>query len=97
MRSLSGFARTTPVALLLLFGAGAGPIRACPVCGGETGKEVRAGLFDENFGFHVVATLLPFPVFLGIAACMYYGPPKRRPRANRGVERRPVVEEKDAP
>ena len=95
MKHRSGLAATAAIALFLL-AVGAGPVRACPVCGGENGKAVRAGLFDENFGFNVVATLLPFTMFLGIAAFMYYGPPKRRRRAPEGAGRCPAVEEKDA-
>lgn len=42
--------------------------RACPVCDLETGRQVRAGIFDQEFGMNLIATALPFVVFLGIVA-----------------------------
>jgi hypothetical protein len=51
---------------------------ACPVCHSETGKQVRAGIFNEEFGTNLLTTLLPFPVVLGVAAALHYGfSPKR--------------------
>ena len=44
---------------------------ACPICHSETGKEVRAGIFDENFAFNLFGSLLPFPIFLGIVAAIH--------------------------
>ena len=46
---------------------------ACPVCESETGREVRAGIFGEDFGPNLLMTLLPFPILLGIAAAFYFG------------------------
>ena len=51
-----------------LFAPAAG---ACPVCHSETGKQVRAGLFDENFASNLFGSLLPFPIFLGIVAAIH--------------------------
>lgn len=46
---------------------------ACPVCESETGKEVRAGIFNKDFGSNLLVTLLPFPLVLGIAAALHFG------------------------
>jgi len=61
----------TALALLTLPGS---PAVSCPVCRGETGRQVRAGLFDRDFGYHVLGAVLPFGVFLGIAAAIRFGP-----------------------
>src|SRR4051812_41876005 len=58
---------------------------ACPVCHSETGRQVRAKLFDEGFGSALVQTLAPFPVFLGIVAALHFGLPSRARTASRGV------------
>ena len=70
--------RWLPVFLLVLFDLGmpAAPAAwACPVCNAGTGKAVRARLFAPGSGANLIALLLPFPIFLGIAALTYYGPP----------------------
>ena len=54
-----------------------GPARACPLCKSGTGQQVRAGLFNGHFGANLVLTLLPIPIFLGIVALIYFGPPQR--------------------
>lgn len=54
---------------------------ACPVCDAETGRQVRAGLFDEGLGWNLLATLLPFAVLLGITAAIHTGWPGRRTAA----------------
>lgn len=59
---------------------------ACPLCESETGRQVRAGIFDDDFGKNVVLTLLPFPVLAVIVALIYYGPPAiRRPHGGTTV------------
>lgn len=70
-----------PVWVLLLLASSA---PACPLCESETGRQVRAGIFDDNLGKNVVLTLLPFPVLAGIVALIYYGPPDLR-RTRRGT------------
>src|SRR5690606_12641551 len=64
--------------LLLLPLLGAPPADACPVCKRDTGRRVRAGLFDEDLGPNLLATVLPFGVFLGIAAGLRFGLPGPR-------------------
>lgn len=49
--------------------------RACPLCVSETGRRVREGLFGPEFGPNLAATLLPFLIFLGIAAMIHLGIP----------------------
>ena len=69
---------------------------ACPVCDRETGREVRAGIFDEHFGFNLAATVLPFGVLLALTAAIHFGWPgwHRPPEGSRPVaqdgRRRPV-------
>lgn len=67
--------------LLALAGAllGAAPAAACPVCGSEAGRRVRAGIFDHDFGGNLLLTALPFAVLLAVAAVIHFGP--RRPTA----------------
>jgi hypothetical protein len=75
------------VALLL-----ASPATACPLCESETGQQVRAAIFDDDFGKKVFLTLLPFPVLAGIVALIYYGPPDiRRTRRNPSDHSGPVL------
>jgi hypothetical protein len=45
---------------------------ACPLCHTETGRQVRAGIFDVHFSGNLLYTLLPFPLFLFIVAFIYY-------------------------
>ena len=62
------------VALLLI----AAPALGCPICNTGTGDEVRAGIFDGNFAYNLFATLLPFPLLVGIVAFIHFGGPRRR-------------------
>ena len=48
---------------------------ACPVCDTGTGEQVRAGIFDGNFGSTLFAILLPFPILLGIVLLIHFGWP----------------------
>lgn len=45
---------------------------ACPFCESETGRQVQAGIFDEQFWGNVLLTLLPFPVLLVVVALIYF-------------------------
>ena len=56
---------------------------ACPVCDTDTGQQVRAGIFDEDFARNLLLTLLPFPVLLTIVAAIHFGLPGRAARQNR--------------
>jgi hypothetical protein len=62
--------------LVLILSAPAG---ACPVCDTGTGRQVWAGILDENFGRTLLAVALPFPVLLAVVAVIHFGwPPFRR-------------------
>ncbi len=63
---------------------------ACPVCHSETGKEVRAGLFNEDFTSNLVASIIPFPIFLGIVAAIHGFP--ARGGAVRAVDLDPITD-----
>ena len=65
--------RMTATAILPILGAS--PARACPLCNSETGRRVLEGIFDAQFGPNLLATLLPFPVFLAVIALVYYWSP----------------------
>jgi len=45
---------------------------ACPLCHTQTGRQVRAGIFDAHFSGNLLCTLIPFPLFLCIVAVIYY-------------------------
>jgi hypothetical protein len=53
---------------------------ACPWCnGGPSGiNEVKAGIFNATFWMRAAAVLAPFPLFAGIIALIYFGPPNFR-------------------
>ncbi|MDZ4686621.1 MAG: hypothetical protein SH850_16240 [Planctomycetaceae bacterium] len=79
MRPITLRARLVLVTLgpLMLAAVFATEAMACPFCdGGSSGvNEVREGIFDGNFWPRVAATLAPFPIFAGIVALIYFGPP----------------------
>ena len=55
------------------------PASACPDCAEGVRAQVRRGIYGEGFGFNMLATALPFGVFLGITAALHTGlPPSRR-------------------
>ena len=45
---------------------------ACPYCETETGKQVQAGIFNDQFWSNVTLTLLPLFILLGIVALIYF-------------------------
>lgn len=49
------------------------PALACPLCESENGERVRAGIFDADFGYNLLAMALPFSVLLGIVALIHFG------------------------
>jgi hypothetical protein len=51
------------------------PVSACPLCESETGQKVRAGIFNDDFGFNLIVTFLPFPVLIAIVVLIHYGIP----------------------
>jgi uncharacterized BrkB/YihY/UPF0761 family membrane protein len=57
---------------------------ACPMCNTETGQQVRAGIFDENFWTTLAVIVAPFPVLLLAIAIYHYGVPNFRFRWQAG-------------
>jgi hypothetical protein len=51
------------------------PADACPFCQSETANNIWAGIFNDDFGYHLFALLAPFPVLIGVLLLIYYGPP----------------------
>gem|GEM_PF-3586447 len=76
------------LAAAILFGRLAPPTvaDACPICASETGAEVRAGIFNEDFGWNLLVTVLPFPLMLGIAAALHFGCAPRERGEGDGVD-----------
>ncbi len=52
----------------------AAPALGCPVCDGETGRLVRAGILDAQLVPNLLATGAPFVVFALLAAALHFGP-----------------------
>lgn len=63
------------LAALIVF-AWATESAACAVCRTDRGKEVRAGIFNDQFGPNLAMTLLPFPVLIAAVALIHFGPPR---------------------
>jgi len=49
---------------------------ACPICNTETGQQVRAGIFGNDFWSTLLDVISPFPVLLLILAAYQYGWPR---------------------
>jgi hypothetical protein len=73
MRAFTKLCSTAAISLAL-----AAPAAACPVCDSETGRTIRAGIFDDDFGANVLLTLLPFPVLAGVVVLIHYAFPNPR-------------------
>ena len=50
---------------------------ACPFCDSPTAAKVRDAIFNEDFGYHVIGSLAPFPILAVVLALIYYAPLKR--------------------
>jgi hypothetical protein len=46
---------------------------ACPICHTDLGQQVRSGIFGADFWTNLLLVLLPFPIFLLLAAALHYG------------------------
>jgi hypothetical protein len=46
---------------------------ACPLCHTDLGRQVRDGIFGAGFWSNLFFVLLPFPIFLSLAAALHYG------------------------
>ena len=58
---------------------------ACPLCHTDLGRQVRDGIFGADFWPNLFFVLLPFPIFLSLAAALHYGFGRRTPNA-KGAE-----------
>jgi hypothetical protein len=57
---------------------------ACTVCSSETGAQVRAAIFDDNFWTTLASVAAPFPILLlGLAVYQFGLPPLRRTTTSR--------------
>lgn len=52
---------------------------ACPLCHTDLGQQVSAGIFGPDFWSNLFFVLLPFPIFLLLAAALHYGFRRRIP------------------
>jgi hypothetical protein len=64
--------RTVVISGLIVLSVGLQSATACPYCETETGQQVRAGIFNDQFWSNVTLTLLPLFVLLGIVALIYF-------------------------
>jgi hypothetical protein len=46
---------------------------ACPFCNTQTAAEIRASLFGPDFFYYLMASLLPFLIFVIIILLIYKG------------------------
>lgn len=58
---------------------------ACTVCDSETGTQVRAAIFDENFVVTLASVAAPFPILVLGLAVYYFAPARRRTTATAGT------------
>ena len=70
------FQRIARTAALLAAAANPLAASACPLCNTPTGQQVRAGIFDHDFGMTLLTVLAPFPVLLLVLAMMHFGLPR---------------------
>lgn len=62
----------------------------CPFCETDIGKQVNAGVFNDDFTGRLVVTLLPFPILLGIVAFIHFGWPwSRQPPSDDAPQKAP--------
>ncbi len=47
---------------------------ACPFCNSNTAEQVRAGIFNSDFGYHLGVSLTPFFIFNAVLFLVYYLP-----------------------
>lgn len=74
--------RTAVTSGLIVLSAWLQSATACPYCETETGQQVRAGIFNDQFWSNVTVTLLPLFVLLGIVALIYFDLSWLRPKTH---------------
>jgi hypothetical protein len=66
-----------PIAAWVVLSLQSAPL-ACPFCTSERGSQVRAGIFNNDFAYNALLTLIPFPALLVIVALVYWAPTRSR-------------------
>ena len=72
-------AKSIPLVFLLTLGASSS-VSACPFCGSSTADQVRAGIFNSDFVYHLGVSFAPFPILIAILILIYYWPTGRPAR-----------------
>ena len=49
----------------------------CPFCESTTADQVRAGIFNSDFVYHLGMSFAPFPILIAILFLIYYWPTRR--------------------
>ncbi|QDU13210.1 hypothetical protein CA11_09920 [Gimesia maris] len=65
------------------------PVEACPYCKSEIGKEVAAGIFNDDFILNAVLTLLPVPILLSIVYVINSGIPFSKNNSKENASQHP--------
>ena len=65
------------VAALSFVLAGPSCADACPFCESNTAEQVRSGIFNDDFGYHLGVAVAPFPVLIAALLLIYYWPASR--------------------
>lgn len=68
------------IALFVFLGGEASQAHACPFCESTTADQVRAGIFNSDFVYHLGVSFAPFLILLAILILIYYWPARRSPR-----------------
>lgn len=63
---------------------------ACPFCDSSTAEQVRAGIFNSDFGYHLGVALAPFPILFAVLFLIYYWPASR-PFSDVAIDRPPLT------
>lgn len=64
--------RTVAISSVVVLTAALPSATACLYCETETGRQVQAGIFNDQFWSNLALTLLPLFVLLGIVALIYF-------------------------
>lgn len=81
---LATLMRTFITAMFCIFWPGIA--LACPFCNSATSDQVREGIFNADFGYHLAMSLAPFPILFGIVLLIYFGSPSRQVKGDRDVK-----------
>ena len=51
--------------------------KACPFCNSSTAEQVRAGIFNSEFGYNLVISIAPFAILVAVLMLIYSWPTTR--------------------